>query len=267
MATVAADLQGRAGAVKHEGSIRIMKLAPDHRKIPWLLLALTALVFLLLGFGLARHLAGRPEAVVRAYHQWYHENGERTYNATYWLGRPAQKCPLDLWVMQEIIHETRPDVIIETGTYKGGSAYYFASIQNLMDHGRVITIDIEDFPGKVEHPRITYLRGSSVAGSIVEQVRSMIRTGERVMVLLDSDHSRDHVLQELRLYSPLVTPGCYLVVEDTHFNGHPILPKFGPGPMEALEEFLRDNADFEIDRDRQKFGMSFNPSGYLKRSR
>ena len=244
-----------------------MQLAPDHRKIPWLLLALTALAFLLLGMGLARRLAASPGSIVRAYHRWYHENGGRTYNATFWLGQPAQKCPLDLWVMQEIIHETRPDVIVETGTYKGGSASYFAAIQNLMNHGRVITIDIEDFPGKLEHPRITYLLGSSVDGAILEQVRSMIQPGERVMVLLDSDHSRNHVLEELRLYSPLVTPGCYLVVEDTHFNGHPILPNFGPGPMEALEEFLRGNGDFEIDRGREKFGMSFNPSGYLKRVR
>ena len=85
------------------------------------------------------------------------------------------------------------------------------------------------------------------------------------MVVLDSDHSREHVLRELELYAPLVTPGCYLVVEDTNVNGHPVSPGFGPGPMEAVGDYLRTTDDFEVDRGREKFMLTFNPSGYLRR--
>jgi cephalosporin hydroxylase len=87
------------------------------------------------------------------------------------------------------------------------------------------------------------------------------------MVVLDSDHHRDHVRNELRLYSDMVSPGCYLIVEDTHFNGHPIVPKFGPGPWEAVEEFLAAHPNFERDRSRERFLLSFNPGGWLKRVR
>lgn len=209
----------------------------------------------------------QPKEVTDAFHRLYHANGARTYNNTYWFGVPVQKCPLDLWVFQEILFETRPDVVVEMGTYKGGSALFFASMFDLLGRGRVITVDIEDQPGKPPHPRIEYLLGSSTSPEIARQVRERLRPGERVMVVLDSDHSRDHVLEELRLYSDLVTPGNYLIVEDTHFNGHPILPRHGPGPMEAVREFLRRTELFEVDREREKFGLTFNPSGYLKRVR
>lgn len=131
----------------------------------------------------------------------------------------------------------------------------------------MITIDIEDFPGKPKHPRITYLLGSSTSNEILAKIRSLIQPGETVMVALDSDHRAPHVANELNLYSPLVTPGSYLVVEDTHFNGRPILPKFGPGPTEALQQFLPRHPEFQVDRSREKYGMTFNPGGYLKRLR
>ena len=85
------------------------------------------------------------------------------------------------------------------------------------------------------------------------------------MVVLDSDHHRDHVLAELRTYSALVTPGSYLIVEDTNINGHPVRPEFGPGPMEAVDEFLRESPDFAIDPEREKFFLTFNPRGFLRR--
>jgi cephalosporin hydroxylase len=87
------------------------------------------------------------------------------------------------------------------------------------------------------------------------------------MVVLDSDHTRDHVLAELRAYKDLVSLGCYLVVEDSCINGHPVVPQYGPGPMEAIELFLQECDWFEIDREREKFFLTFNPSGYLKRVR
>ena len=229
--------------------------------------AVTALVFGLAGVLATNWWHHRPAHIQAAFHKLFHKRGEETYQKTYWLGAHAQKCPLDMWIYQEILFETRPDVLIEAGTFKGGSAYYFASIFDLLKHGRVITIDIEEFPGRPVHDRITYLLGSSTSDQILAQVRSLIRPGETVMVSLDSDHHKNHVLNELRLYHSLVTPGNYLVVEDTHFNGHPILPKFGPGPTEAVEEFLRGNPDFQVDRSREKFGLTFNPGGYLKRMR
>ena len=85
------------------------------------------------------------------------------------------------------------------------------------------------------------------------------------MVILDSDHSRDHVLAELRAYAPMVTTAQYLIVEDTNVNGNPVLPEFGPGPMEALDAFLAENDDFEPDDEREKFLLTFNPRGYLRR--
>jgi cephalosporin hydroxylase len=87
----------------------------------------------------------------------------------------------------------------------------------------------------------------------------------RVLVVLDSDHSRDHVLAELRAYAPLVTPGSYLVVEDTNVNGHPVYEAFGPGPMEAVQDFLKERDDFEVDRSREKFLLTFNPGGWLRK--
>jgi cephalosporin hydroxylase len=206
---------------------------------------------------------------VDAFHRLYYDEAEKggTWKNTHWLGIPAHKCPLDLWVYQEIMHEVGPDVIVETGTYQGGSALYLASLCDVLGRGRVISIDIEAQPDLPKHDRITYLIGSSTSEGILEEVGAGIEPGAKVMVVLDSDHSAEHVAAELRSYSPLVTVGSYLVVEDTNVNGNPILPGFGPGPGEAVEEFLRDNDDYEVDRSREKFFMTFNPGGYLKRVR
>jgi len=202
--------------------------------------------------------------VVEAFHRHYYDS--KVWRDTYWLGVEAQKSPLELWIYQEILFELRPDVIVETGTFDGGSALFLASICDLLDHGRVVTVDIEVKPYRPKHPRITYVEGlSSTAAQAVDRVRSLIKPGEKVMGILDSDHGQTHVLDELRIYSKLVTSGQYLVVEDTNINGHPVLPDFGPGPMEALDIFLGENKDFEVDRSREKFFVSFNPRGYLKK--
>ena len=178
------------------------------------------------------------------------------------------KCPLDMWVFQEIMYETRPDVIVETGTARGGSAFYFASILDLLGKGRVITVDILDLPDKPQHNRITYLTGSSTSPEIIGRIRDFIAPNEKVMVFLDSDHSKAHVQRELELYIGLVTPGQYLIVEDTQLNGHPIFTTAvapGPGPMEAVHEFLSESSKFVADRSREKYGLTFNPNGFLKR--
>jgi cephalosporin hydroxylase len=94
---------------------------------------------------------------------------------------------------------------------------------------------------------------------------SAVAGADTVLVLLDSDHAKDHVLREIGVYGTLVTPGSYLVVEDTNVNGHPVEPEFGPGPMEAVEEFLRERRDFVVDETREKFYLTFNPRGYLRK--
>ena len=183
---------------------------------------------------------------------------------TYWLGVPLLKSPLDCWVYQELIHDLRPDLIIETGTDLGGSALFLASICDLIDHGRVVSIDIRR-AARVTHPRISFVVGDSTSAEVLEQVRNEAAGAANVMVILDSDHHAAHVARELRAYREFVSPGSYLVVEDTNVNGHPVMPEHGPGPFEAVEEFLREDPDFQVDKSREKFLMTYFPNGFLKR--
>ncbi len=202
-------------------------------------------------------------SIADQFHRQYYESG--VWRNTYWLGVTAQKCPLDLWIYQEILFETRPEVIIESGTDAGGSALFLASICDLIGAGRVVTVDTQDNPRRPKHPRISYVLGSSVAPETVDLVKKSIEPNARVMIILDSDHGRDHVLKELRIYADMVTPGSYLIVEDTNVNNHPVAENFGSGPMEAVEEFLSTRDDFIIDREREKFFLTFNPKGFLRR--
>jgi cephalosporin hydroxylase len=221
-----------------------------------------------LAIELQRWLANRPEAqrlVTSLFHRMYYHQAQAWWDRTHWLGTRVEKCPLDLWVYQELIVRLRPDVILETGTNRGGSARYLASICDLLDHGRIVTVDIAsarkfELP---QHPRVTYLDGSSTAPEVAD--RMVEEAKGTVMVILDSAHKRSHVREELEIYGPLVTSGSYLVVEDTHLNGHPISPGYGPGPMEAVQEFLKTHPEFSVDRTCEKFYMTFNPGGYLVR--
>jgi cephalosporin hydroxylase len=181
-----------------------------------------------------------------------------------WFGYRTMKSPMDLWAYQEIVAETRPDVVVECGTAFGGSSYYLASLLDLLGRGEVVTIDIEARPGQPNHPRITRLIGSSTDPAIVADVRRRVG-GRRAMVILDSDHSQAHVAAELQAYRSLVARGCYLIVEDTNVNGHPVVPEHGPGPMEAVEAFLPEAPEFEVDRSRERFLLTLNPGGYLRR--
>lgn len=217
-----------------------------------------------------RRLAG-PQAlapdVVDAFHKTYFDARDfnLTWRNTFWLGHPVLKCPLDLWLYQEIIHTLRPTLIVETGTAFGGSALYLASMCDLVGHGRVVTIDLTPQPNRPAHPRITYIDASSTAPETVSQVKGMIDGRGPVLVILDSDHRQEHVAAELDLYHPLVTRGSYLIVEDTNLNGHPVEPQHGPGPLEALQAFLPAHPEFAHDPAMDKFLMSFNPKGFLKR--
>ena len=156
-------------------------------------------------------------------------------------------------------------MLVETGTRFGGSARYFASLFDLLGSGRVITVDIDPEASRPPHDRISYLEGSSTADDVVAQIRSAIGPDDRVLAILDSDHSYAHVRDELAIYGELVSPGSYLIVEDSNINGHPVYPEFGPGPMEAIDEFLAGGAPFDVDASREKFFVTFNPRGFLRK--
>jgi cephalosporin hydroxylase len=218
-------------------------------------------------FGLLAPGDGWREEVTAGCHRLYYESGEAggTWKDTRFLGVTTWKVPLDLWVYQELLWELRPGLVVETGTAHGGSALYLASLCDTIGHGEVVSVDIGHWPDRPAHPRLTYLTASSTDPRVVAEVAERARDAGTVLVVLDSDHSRDHVLAELRAYAPLVTPGSYLVVEDTIVNGHPVAEAFGPGPMEAVQDFLKERDDFEVDRSREKFLLTFNPGGWLRR--
>lgn len=214
-------------------------------------------------------LSSEDEEIVRRFHDLYYRSwsadGADTINLS-WFGYHLLKCPLDLWLYQELMVRMRPDVVVETGTFCGGSALYMAMIFDLIGQGRVITIDIEPNLNRPPHPRITYITGSSVDPAIISTVKDIVGS-QRALVVLDSDHRAPHVRAELAVYSAFVHLGDYLIVEDTNVNGHPAFPEFGPGPMEAVEEFLACNDEFVVDRRCERFLMTLNPMGYLKRTK
>ncbi len=195
----------------------------------------------------------------------YYGRVESTVFGTSYLGIQTLKYPTDLWTYQEIVSETLPELIIETGTWHGGSALYLANVCDALGRGRVITIDTAPGSPLPEHPRVTYIRGSSTDPEVVAAVEAHARQADGVMVILDADHAREHVLQELRTYAPLVTLGGYLIVEDTNVNGNPVLPEHGPGPAEALREFMAGDSRYAVDGTRERLLITSNPGGYLRR--
>jgi cephalosporin hydroxylase len=183
------------------------------------------------------------------------------------------KNPLDLWMMQQIIYEVRPDFIVETGTWWGGSALYWASLLDGMglENSRVLTVDIQDLKQKAApHPLwkkyVNFFLGSSTDPAIVSQIARRVK-GRKTIVTLDSNHAMQHVLRELRMYSPMVSRGSYLIVEDTHLDGVPTHPEEGAGPMAATIMFLKEGGsqNFEQDLGREAMVMTFNPGGWLRR--
>lgn len=199
---------------------------------------------------------------------WYDQPD--TWRTMRWFGIVSHQNPMDVWIIQEIFQEIKPDVMIECGSFHGGSAALWATIlEQINPDSKVISIDIEDrMQGARELPivqrRVQFLIGSSTATDVVAEVRRQVE-GKKVVVLLDSDHRQPHVLEELKQYAPLVGVGGYIIVQDTNINGHPVLPGWGPGPWEAVDEFLKTTDAFEIDRSRERFLFTFSPNGYLKR--
>jgi cephalosporin hydroxylase len=184
-----------------------------------------------------------------------------------WLGQPIRQNILDLWTIQETLCELRPSLLIECGTNRGGSSHFFGTIFDLIGNGRVITIDIRKMRHDMLHPRVTYLVGSSVAPETVDQVANAVgESSGPVMVLLDSDHNESHVRREMDAYHDFVTPGSFLLVEDGVIDTVRFFASARPGPLPAIEAFLRVHPEFEVDDERcQRFLITHSPKGWLRR--
>lgn len=186
---------------------------------------------------------------------------------TFYMGVNTQKCPLDLWVYQEIIFELKPDVVVEIGNAYGGSTLVLAHLLDHMGEGRIIGVDVQHetiAPIVRQHPRITFITGDACAS--FEKVKALVKKEETVLVIEDSSHTYENTLNVLRTYHPLVTPGSYFIVEDSNcHHGVDIGPS--PGPYEAIQQFVEENPGFEPDRSRESFFITWNPMGYLRRVR
>ena len=202
------------------------------------------------------------------YHTWFYER--EVWRRTF-LGVPCLKSPLDLWNYQEIISELKPCLVLEFGTYMGGSALFFAEVlRRVSPEGSVLTVDNQhhELDARVRnHPRIERLICESTSPTVHERATALRKDDRPIFVILDSDHSEQHVLSELLSLRSLLKAGDYLVVEDGNINGHPVLSDHGPGPLEALRNYmLRFPEDYRRDVTREcLFGFTFAPEGYLVR--
>lgn len=216
--------------------------------------------------GPPREFADR-ERVVAEFERLFYECADQTWRTVTWMGVPALKLPLDLWALQEIVFETRPGLILETGVHRGGTTLYLASLLDLIDEGEVVGVDVDLSqvdPRVRAHPRIRLLEGDSTSAEVAAAVQAAA-SGRRVMIDLDASHRAETVSAELRSLAPLVSPGCYLVVEDTAIRDQPVLADFGPGPGEALAEWLASGVPFDVDRSRERMLATLNRGGYLRR--
>lgn len=187
------------------------------------------------------------------------------FNTT-WCGIRTQKNPLDFWVYQELLWESRPDVLIEIGNLFGGSTLALAHLLDIIGHGRIIAIDQqqEDMidPLARAHPRITWIQGDAV--KLFDQASALISDSDRVMVIDDSAHDYLTTTKILELYSKLVKVGDYFIVEDgICHHGIPVGPR--PGPYESIKGWLRKNPNWVSDRERENWVLTYNPRGFLKR--
>ncbi len=217
--------------------------------------------------------------------QWLKVGWNQKYPYAFsWFGRPIIQIPEDIVRMQEVIYQAKPDVILETGVAHGGSLIFYASLCKAMGRGRVIGIDIEIRPHNriaIENhelfPFITLIEGSSVDPTTVEKAKSLIAPSEKVMVILDSNHTRDHVLEEIQCYKKLVSRGSYLVVTDGSMQILHDVPRGKPewihdNPVESVKAFLKENAEFVLENPPWPFNESeltelitHWPSAWLKR--
>lgn len=205
-------------------------------------------------------------------HNWIHQ--------TSWFGEPILQLPQDMFVLQEIIFRTRPEYVIEVGVAWAGSLLFYATLMHALGGKKIIGVDIyipDDLRARVRAfgaltERVELIQASSIETSTVDKIKSIIGSSRRTLVHLDSNHTHEHVLQELRLYSELVGPGCYLICGDTVVESIPPQthrPRpWGPGnnPKTALAQFLKEDDGFTVDPQFQdRYLLSCNTGGYLRR--
>jgi len=205
------------------------------------------------------------------YHKWYFNT--LVWHKTTWMGVDCLKSVGDMWNYQEILFELKPSLVIEFGTCHGGSALFFASVmRQIGEPFKVLSVDINHElldPAARRDADILLVESGSTVPAIAEHIESLKRDFPgKIFAILDSDHSMDHVLAEMKLLRPLLAAGDYLIVEDSTLNGHPVLPGWGPGPYEAIEAYEHEFPnDYTHDVAREnKFGWTFAPNGYLIRT-
>lgn len=192
---------------------------------------------------------------------------EIVFDKVTWMGTPIMKNILDAWIYQEIIYEVKPDVIIEIGSKYGGSTRYLANLLDLLDNGIIISIDIDRSLYALEHDRVKVLTGRSSDPAILDEVDKLSRD-KSVMVIQDGDHSKRQVLEDLENYSAFVSINSYFIVEDgivDLFHSGDGLGFDREGPLKATEEFLSGHSDFICDSSRERYLLTYNPKGFLKR--
>ena len=198
----------------------------------------------------------------------YHQNKVH-YDQCTWMGVKALKNPLDLWIYQEIVARVRPDVLVEIGSFEGGSTLFYAQLFDLLGQGEVLSVDLDHSRFAVRHPRVTILTGDCSSPEVLGKVEERCR-GRRALVIHDGDHRREAVRRDLELYAPFVSVGSYLIVEDGILDLFPPNDDFGfieQGPYPATLDFLARHPEFEIDESCERYVATYNPRGFLRRMR
>ena len=239
------------------------------------------------GKEIIRHALTTPEAFELMNKAWLRASWDVKYIYSFaWMGRPMIQLPEDMMRIQEVIWEHQPDVVIETGVAHGGSLIFYATLFKAMGKGRIIGVEVElrahnrkAINDHILRPYITIVDGSSIDPDTVAHVRSLIKPGEKVMVMLDSNHTKEHVLEELRAYGQMVTPGCYIVAADGIMEEVAGGPRTKPewvtsNPKQAAIAFTEENHDFVIEEPVWPFNegvvrerVTYWPSAFVKRLR
>lgn len=195
-----------------------------------------------------------------------HHHRQVVFTRCHWMGVRALKNPLDAWIYQEIIHEVQPEVIVELGSLHGGGTLFLANMLDLLGGDRkVVTVDLDHSNFEVQHERIVTVTGNTQSPRVISEVASLCK-GKRTMIIHDADHHEQGVLRDLRTYSGLVSPGSYFIVEDGFediLRRRPLVR----GPLGATAQFISETSDFEVDADRERYLLTYNPGGYLRRRR
>ncbi len=207
--------------------------------------------------------------ITNNYMHWYHDSN--VWKNVEYRGVRTLKSVSDMWNYQEIIHTHDIGWVVETGSRHGGSGLFFADALEAKDaEGIVISVDIDSESNTAPpHPRLKFIIGDSGAANMANAIiRSLPEVRKPLFLILDSDHSKDHVVRELNAFIPLLKKSDYVVVEDTCVNGHPIRPQHGEGPYEAIHEYLELHPNMLLaDKDRElKFGFTFAPDGFYIKS-